>query len=95
MFSLNSGYTVSEACAKLSSGTNRCTGTDDTTGTPTTDTLSILFKRPNPDAFFATDIGGESYVSGYVQVKSADGTKRSILIISSGQISVQAPGTLP
>lgn len=94
VFSLNAGYIVSEACAKLTNG-QRCTGADDSTGSHTTNSVTILFKRPNPDAIFATDVGGESYVSGYVQVRSVDGTTRSVLITSAGQISVQAPGTLP
>lgn len=95
VFSLNPGYTVSEACAKLSNGTDRCTGTDDSAGSATTNSLTILFRRPNPDAVFATDVGGESYTSAYIQVKSADGTQRSVLVTAAGQISVQAPGTLP
>lgn len=95
VFSVSSGYTVSEVCAKLSNGINRCTGADDTTGSKTTDTLTILFRRPNPDASFTTDIPGEQYTSAYVQVRSANGTTRSVLITSAGQISVQSPGTLP
>jgi prepilin-type N-terminal cleavage/methylation domain-containing protein len=95
VFSLNAGYTISEACAKLSNGQKRCTGSDDSTGSRSTNTVSILFKRPNPDAVFATDIGGENYASAYVQVRSGDGTTRSVLVTSAGQITVQPPGTLP
>ncbi|MEI6864148.1 MAG: type II secretion system protein [Candidatus Adlerbacteria bacterium] len=95
VFSLNTGYVISEVCTKLSGGSNRCTGADDSSGMRTITSLNILFKRPNPDAVFTTDINGESYISGYIQVRSGDGTTRSVVITSPGQISVQAPGTLP
>jgi hypothetical protein len=95
VFSLSPGYTISEACAKLSSGQNRCTGADDSTGSHTTNSMTILFKRPNPDAVFATDLGQENYISAYIQVKSNDGTIRSVFVTTAGQIDVQAPGTMP
>ncbi len=95
VFSLSAGYTVSEACAKLSGGTNRCTGSDDTATAATTNSVTILFRRPNPDAVFATDIPSEQYTSAYVQIRSPNGTTRSVVVTSAGQISVQAPGTLP
>ena len=94
VFPLSTGYSLYEVCAKTSGGSNVCTGPDDSTGTARTTTLTILFKRPNPDAYFVTDIGN-SYSSGYIEVESPDGTKRSILVTSAGQIDVQAPGTLP
>ncbi len=95
IFSLNAGYTISDACAELSNGQSRCTGAYDSSGSHTTNTVTILFKRPDPDAVFATDVGLENYVSAYIQVESADGTTRSVLVTSAGQISVQAPGALP
>jgi prepilin-type N-terminal cleavage/methylation domain-containing protein len=95
VFSLNNGYSLAEACAKLSNGTNRCTGSDDSSGLRTTTTLTILFRRPNPDAVFTTDVVGESYTSAWVQVQSPDQNKRSLLVTAPGQITVQSLGTLP
>lgn len=95
VFSPTSGYVISEVCA-LTSGAKRCTGADDTAGGATIHEMSILFKRPNPDAQFTTDFGGnDAYVSAWVQVRSPDGTTRSVVVTSAGQITVQAPGTLP
>lgn len=95
VFSITPGYRLTEACAKLSSGVNRCTGSHDTTGLPTTTHVTILFKRPNPDAYFRTTITGENYTSAWIEVRSADNTARSILVTTAGQVSVQALGTLP
>jgi len=94
VFSLSPGYTISDVCAKLPSGKNVCSGAYDNAGY-STGTMTILFKRPDPDAIFRTDSGEEDYVSGYIQVESADGITRSVLVTSAGQIDVQAPGILP
>ena len=51
-FSLNNGYRISEICA-LNSLKN-CSGQDDSTGAKTIDTLSVVFRRPNPDACIST-----------------------------------------
>lgn len=91
-FTLNAGYTISEACVNFSNGTKNCTGADDTTGSHTIDSVNIVFKRPNPDAVFNAN---PAYVSSYIQVRSNDGTTRSVLITSAGQINVQPPATLP
>lgn len=92
VFTLSNGYTVSEACAIASNGNKSCTGSHDTAGTYTLDSVNIVFRRPNPDAVFNANAG---YVSAWVQIKSPNGTARSISITAPGQISVQAPGTLP
>lgn len=95
VFSITPGYRLTEACAKLSNGVNRCTGTHDTTGVSTTASVTILFKRPNPDASFRTTISGENYTSAWIEVRSANNVARSILVTTAGQVSVQALGTLP
>lgn len=100
-FTLSRGYTISEICA-VSGATKACSGGDDTSGLPIT-SLNILFRRPNPDACFATSVafsacgpgGVQSYGSGYVQMKSAGGGLRSVVISSTGEVVVQPPGTLP
>ncbi len=96
VFSLRPGYTISGICVQRSNGTNRCSNQEDGTGSATIDWATIMFKRPNPDASFKNDaFPNETYISGWVQVQSAAGTARSVLITASGQINVQAPGTLP
>lgn len=96
VFTISPGYTISELCVKLASGANRCTGSDDTAGVSTINTIGILFKRPNPDAVFISSYRPiENYVNAWIQVKSANGTARSIFITGPGQITVQPPGTLP
>lgn len=96
VFSMSPGYTISELCVKLTSGSNRCTGSNDTVGTPTANTIGVLFKRPNPDAVVISDYRPlETYVSAWVQVRAKSGATRSVLITGPGQITVQALGTLP
>lgn len=92
IFTLSNGYTISEACVVQSGGVKNCTGPNDTTGTYTVDSVDVQFRRPNPDAVFNNNAG---YVSAWVQIKSPNGTTRSVMITAPGQISVQAPGTLP
>jgi hypothetical protein len=83
-FKLGSGYSIVKFCGITSSGTQTCT--------PDISWLSIYFKRPNTDAFFASSAGG-NYASAYVQVSGPGGETRSITITSTGQIAVGALGT--
>ncbi len=96
VFTLSPGYIISEICVKRSTGgNNRCTGVDDTTGVRTINYITILFKRPNPDAVFGSTKTTETYVSAWVQVRSTNGTTRSVYVTGPGQITVQPPGTMP
>ncbi len=92
-FSIRKGYTISRICAIAGTAINCSDDPDPITS------LLILYKRPNPDAqFYARDVSGpvdSNYDSAYIQVRSADGTFRSILITATGQIVVQPPGTPP
>ncbi|MBY0473088.1 prepilin-type N-terminal cleavage/methylation domain-containing protein [Patescibacteria group bacterium] len=92
VFTLSPGYTIAEACVVQTSGVKNCTGSDDSAGTYTVDSVDIQFRRPNPDAVFNNNAG---YVSAWVKVQAKSGTFRSVLITGPGQITVQAPGTLP
>ncbi|OGC88109.1 hypothetical protein A2419_01405 [Candidatus Adlerbacteria bacterium RIFOXYC1_FULL_48_26] len=92
VFTLSPGYTIPEACVVQSSGVKNCTGSNDTAGVYTVDSVDIQFRRPNPDALFNNNTG---YVSAWIQVRSANGTTRSVLVTTPGQITVQPPGTLP
>ncbi len=82
LFAVNQGYTIKSFCGTVAVGTPHCS----TDGTPIT-WVTVVFKRPNPDAFiFASD--GAAYTGAYIQVQSGDGTTRSITISSTGQIAV-------
>ncbi len=100
-FTLSSAYRVSELCA-LGTTLKNCSGVDDQSGNPIS-TLSVIFRRPNPDACISTDkdpgVCGpgvlQPFGSAYIQITSAGGTARSITVSSSGSIVTQAPNTLP
>ncbi len=104
-FTLNNAYKVSEICAIKSAqlgSTKHCSGTHDTSGNPIS-TLSVIFRRPNPDACISTDkdpgVCGPSvpqvFSGGYIQITSAGGTTRSVTVSNTGAIVVQAPNTSP
>lgn len=87
VFSLGKGFYIKSFCGVLAGGSRNCS----TDSIPIT-YLTVLFKRPNPDAyFFASD--GASYVGAYIQISSTEGSTRSVTISSSGQIVVGAIGT--
>jgi prepilin-type N-terminal cleavage/methylation domain-containing protein len=90
-FLLGKGYTMTKFCVQ---GTqNRCSGG----GAGDIAYLSILFKRPNPDALFValdstkTSFSNEVYSQSYVRVQSANGAYRNVIISATGQVSVSAP----
>lgn len=95
VFSLNAGYTLYRACATISAGSDRCTNNLGGLFGLGTNSVTILFRRPNPDAVFKTDTSGESYVSAWIEVQSPNAAKRAVLITSAGQISVQVSGATP
>ncbi len=87
-----SRYTIGEVCA-ISGGLYRCTGSDTSSGSAAITSLTILFKRPNPDACFVTDTdaaGTCNHSSGVIQIKSNAGTKRFIKIYTTGQLDMQS-----
>ena len=93
LFTLGSGYQIVKFCATpVADLTVQYCSTD---ATLPLQYLSIYFKRPNPDAFFATDRTGEQYAGALVQVQSQNGDTRGITVTASGQISVVAPNTTP
>jgi prepilin-type N-terminal cleavage/methylation domain-containing protein len=88
-------YLIKNYCAHTSSGDQCGIGT----GTTIT-SLTVYFRRPNPDACFATSQypaacaadGVPAYDYAYVQVQSAaSGDYRTIKISSTGQIAVCKP----
>lgn len=85
-------YLIKSYCVYSPGGGHQCDGTI----TP----LTIYFRRPNPDACFATSLnttacaagGTSSYTYAYIQLKSFTGTDyRTIKITSTGQIAVCQP----
>lgn len=101
VFTLSSGYTIGEICG-VAGSLKSCSGADDTSGSPIS-WLSVVFRRPNPDACFAVSTFPSNCAPGvpavssnaYIQVLSPDGTQRSVYVSSTGEIAVQAPATLP
>lgn len=99
LFKVNKAYRVSEVCVIRGDGLRRCSGGDDTSGAGTINTLTVLFRRPNPDAIFfgLTGAGGlldtpDQYTSAYIQLQATDGTKRGVHVYVTGQVSVDALG---
>lgn len=103
VFTLSSGYIISEFCATTagSSPRQRCWYANNSGGS-TLSSLSIVFKRPNPNACFsttpvspsacATPPSGETYSSAYIQLQAAGdpANTRSVSVSLTGEISVCA-----
>ena len=88
-FAIGNGYTIFQFCAELNNGSLHCS-----TDSGGITWISIYFKRPNPDACFATSLnpgGCATYKSAYIRISGpAAGTadSRRITITSTGQITV-------
>ncbi len=82
-FKIASGYTISKFCG-ITSGGQECS--------PTLTYLTIYFKRPNPDAFFASDGsgGGGNYCAAYIVLTGPGGDTRSVKVTTTGQIQIGA-----
>lgn len=80
-FSIGRGYTVDRLCIPSGPSSETCTATR----------LDILFKRPEPDAIIRASTGGglTQYDRARIVVASPQGDKLSVLIETTGQISVQ------
>lgn len=93
-------YLIKNICAHAISGGDQCTASVPATS-PAITSLTIYFRRPNPDACFATSQNPGAcatattppvYDYAYVQIKSFTGTDyRTIKISSTGQIAVCKP----
>jgi len=101
-FSLSTGYTISDFCAKESAtGINDCWVGGPAPGLlGASASLTIMFKRPNPDACFATNLktttcssgGSPFYSSAYIQLESNGDTAnaKSVSVTVPGEVSVCA-----
>lgn len=55
--------------------------------------IDIVFKRPDPDAYIACDVGAgmvDNCTNAKIELTSVKGYKRQIVVLSSGQISIQS-----
>jgi prepilin-type N-terminal cleavage/methylation domain-containing protein len=91
IFKIAKGYTISKFCANATCYPTNSSLTD----------LTILFRRPNPDACFATALSpnacaigaAAAYSTASVQLKGGNNNTRSVSINLTGQISVGASGS--
>lgn len=83
VYSISRGNTIIDLCA-IAGGTNYCSSTGDLS------TIDVTFKRPDPDAQFATQVAGP-FDSIEITIQSQRGATRNISVGATGQISV---GTL-
>lgn len=81
-YTMRSGYGLSEICAHRTDGVNRCASA----GTITS--LTVMFKRPEPDATIRTNLTAETYTDATVTLVSAAGATRSVTVTSTGQIAI-------
>lgn len=81
-YSIKKGNRISDFCATPSSGSERCKSTGDITS------LDITFLRPNPDAIIKTNLA-ETYGTAKIYLESPSGSRRTVVVESTGQISVQ------
>jgi prepilin-type N-terminal cleavage/methylation domain-containing protein len=88
-YTLGSGFTISKFCViPLGGGSEVC-------GPSGLSKLSVLFRRPNPDACFSTNIasgacgtGPQIYEKMYIEVTSVAGDYRRVTANVTGQIAV-------
>lgn len=93
-FTIGSGYAITKFCGILSSSDQSCTSGSAGVGT-TIGSLTIYFKRPNPDAQFSAtnssgSLNGEAYCAAYVEIQGPGGDTRSIKVTTTGQIQIGA-----
>lgn len=86
-YSLQRGFVISEFCGYTAEGFADCS-TD--VSDPITH-LSVVFLRPEPDAFMSSNEIGTAYSRSTITVQSPGGDTRTVEVASTGQISIQNP----
>ena len=81
-YTMRTGYGISEICAHTTAGVNKCASTGGLS------TLTVMFKRPEPDAIIRSDVVGDVYTDATVTMLSPAGATRSVTVTSTGQIAV-------
>ena len=99
-FTIAQGYVILRFCGIWSDGTDQSCTTNSVGSGTTINSLTIYFKRPDPDAqFSATNSSnvnnGETYCAVYVQVQSGSSDIRTVKVTTTGQIFVGPPNPLP
>jgi hypothetical protein len=99
VFSLNTDYVVSDFCAAQSGSPVPSNPLAWCKSTGTITQLSIVFKRPNPDACFSTDLNSSACAPGstpfyssamiYLTNQGDPSSVRSVMVTSTGLISAQ------
>lgn len=95
---IRNGYSVGRFCAAAGTSMD-CYSTCPATLPPgitlciprASMTLTVFFKRPNPDAVIQTEFG--SYAAAYITVQAPGQDTRTITVTSTGQISVGGSGS--
>ena len=84
IFHIPKGFSISSVCVAKSSGGSYCPPIS------TTGWLSIMFKRPDPNAHFYTDADSSdaTYSGATIVVKSPSGATRTVSISSTGLIAI-------
>ena len=93
-FKISNTFHLSMVCALYYNGGSN--PVSDCSNSGNINALTILFKRPNPDASFSTvpAIFGhqDKYTTAYIQVQATNGSTRAIHVYSTGQVSVDSIG---
>jgi len=86
-YGLQKGFVIQKFCGITSENISYCS-TD--ASDPITH-LSVVFLRPEPDAFISSNKVGILYSRGTITVMSPGGETRTVDVASTGQISIQNP----
>lgn len=76
---LNGGYRIANICARAQNGAETCNLTQ----------LSVLFRRPEPDAMIRRSAGAALDDRARIVLESRSGEQSEVIVEASGQISVQ------
>ncbi len=87
-YRIQRGNFIKQLCVTRASGIG---GDEECANAGESGTLTISFRRPNPDAIINSSIGAGSakIISARIVLGAPEGNERSVLVYESGQISVQ------
>ena len=83
IYRVRPGYSVYNFCGDLPSGSPHCSLTEDITN------MTLLFRRPDPDARISTSAFPSGYTQARIVVRSPSGDTRTVTVTAIGQISIQ------
>jgi prepilin-type N-terminal cleavage/methylation domain-containing protein len=92
-FTIGTGYSIAKFCGTVVSGGTP--GSHCSTDASPITSLTVYFRRPNPDALFSSSASSEVYSDVYIQLLGPTGgtDTRGVTVTSTGQISVGALGS--